>query len=193
MDFWLSFVPLFVAVDALGVLPMFHGLTADISDASRKKIILQSVLTATVVALIFLFLGKGILSLLGISVSDFMIAGGILLFAISMGDLLSADKPQRRVDPESLGAVPIGVPLMAGPAVFTTSILVLDQHGFVYTSISLVLNILIAGLLFYYSKYLINLMGKSGSKAFSKIANLFLAAIAIMLVRKGIEQVIVNF
>ena len=111
---------MFIAVDAIGVLPMFMGLTHDIDKAGIKKVVMQSVLTAMIVALVFLVVGKAILGLLGITVADFMVAGGILLFIISISDILTTEKKQRMVDPESLGAVPrldtSGLPAWAGAA-----------------------------------------------------------------------------
>ena len=143
-NFWLCFVPLFVAVDAIGVLPIFLSLTGDCERKQLDSIVVSSTLTALVVGLLFLFVGEIILRLLGITVADFMIAGGIILFLISVGDLLNVDKPLRRVQHESLGPVPIGVPLIAGPAVFTTIMLLTREHGFIPTAIAVVINILIA-------------------------------------------------
>jgi len=127
-DFWLCFVPLFVAVDAVGVLPMYLGLTVGLDPSKHRRVLYQSVVTAAAVALAFLVAGKALLSLLGITVADFMIAGGIVLFVISVTDLFTTEKTQRRVDVDSLGAVPLGVPLITGPAVLTTTILLLDQY-----------------------------------------------------------------
>ncbi|NLE02708.1 MAG: MarC family protein [Fibrobacter sp.] len=189
-NFWLCFVPLFVAVDAIGVLPIFLSLTGDCERKQRDSIVVSSTLTAIVVGLLFLFVGEIILRLLGITVADFMIAGGIILFLISVGDLLNVDKPLRRVQHESLGPVPIGVPLIAGPAVFTTIMLLTREHGFIPTAIAVVINILIAGLIFYLSGRIMKLIGKSGAKIISKIASLFLAAIAVMMVRKGLSTFI---
>lgn len=185
-EFWLCFVPLFVAVDAIGVLPMFMSLTVDFDDRVTRKVVVQSVITAACVSLAFLAIGTWILKLLGISVADFMIAGGILIFVIAMSDLLSTEKAQRKVDHESLGAVPLGVPLIAGPAVLTTSILLLNAYGTMFTAAALVVNILIAGLVFFFAGNINRLLGKAGSKTISKIASLLLAAIAVMMVRKGI-------
>jgi multiple antibiotic resistance protein len=184
--FWLCFVPLFVAVDAIGVLPMFMNLTREIEDRDIPKVIYQSVVTAIVVAFLFLLAGRALLNLLGITVSDFMIAGGILLFVISISDIISTEKAIMHIDPESLGAVPIGVPLITGPAVLTTSIILLDAHGFILTGIAIFINVLIAGIVFFFSKFIHGLLGKAGSKTFSKIASLLLASIAVMIVRKGI-------
>ena len=191
-SFWLCFVPMFVAVDAIGVLPMFMGFTEGIEQKKLKKLIYQSVIAAMAVALFFLAAGKAILDMLGITMADFMIAGGILLFIISISDLLSTEKRQRTVDPESMGAVPIGVPLITGPAVLTTSILLLNEHGFVMTAASVIINIIIAGAFFYFSLFFNRLLGNTGAKIISKIANLLLASIAVMIVRKGITSLLVQ-
>jgi multiple antibiotic resistance protein len=185
-EFWLCFVPLFIAVDAIGVLPMFMTLTKDIDEKEIPNVIFQSVITAIIVAFLFLIAGRALLTLLGITVADFMIAGGILLFVISMSDIITAEKTMRQIDLESLGSVPIGVPLITGPAVLTTSIIILDGYGFVLTSAAIFINIIIAGIVFYFSKYIHRLLGKAGAKTFSKIASLLLASIAVMIIRKGV-------
>ena len=188
--FWLCFVPLFVAVDAIGVLPMFMSLTQNIDSRRIRRVIYQSIVTATMVALIFLAIGTWVLKLLGITVGYFMVAGGILLFVISMSDLLTAEKIQRQVDPESLGAVPSGVPLITGPAVLTTSIILINEYGLVATAAAIVINILIAGVVFFFAGSIHPFLGKAGAKTISKIASLLLAAIAVMMVRKGIISII---
>ncbi len=189
-DFWLCFVPLFVAVDAMGVLPMYVGLTEGLDPSRVKRVLFQSIATAAAVALVFLVVGKGLLTLLGITVADFMIAGGTLLFVLSISDLLTAEKTQRRVDLDSLGAVPLGVPLIAGPAVLTTSILLQDQYGPVPTAAAIILNISIAGVLFHFSTWINLTLGRAGKKIISKIASLLLASIAVMIIRKGILGVL---
>jgi len=189
-DFWICFVPLFVAVDAFGVLPMFMTLTEGLGKEKRHRVLLQSVITAGVVALTFLAIGTGMLKLLGITVFDFMIAGGVLLFVISMSDIIRTEKNRGLVDAESLGAVPIGVPLITGPAVLTTSILLLNEHGLNSTAPALVVNILIAGIVFHFSEAIFCFLGKAGARTISKLASLLLAAIGVMMVRKGVCAVI---
>lgn len=186
-EFWLCFVPLFVAVDAIGVLPAFLALSQGMEPRQVRRAIFHSVTTATAVALAFLALGTAILDLLGITVADFMVAGGILLFILAMGDLLANDKLQRQVDADSLGAVPLGVPLITGPAVLTTSMLLLNQYGAGWTAAAIVANILIAGIVFRFAGSIGRVLGRVGEKIVSKIAMLLLAAIAVMMVRKGIE------
>ena len=185
-SFWLCFVPLFVAVDAFGILPLFLALTEGIEGARLRRVIWQSLLTSIVVAVLFVVIGKAVFQLLGITPSDFMIAGGILLFAISLRDLLSEGKLKPEVDPESLGAVPIGVPLIVGPAVLTSILILADQHGIIPTMAAAVVNILFAGLVVAFAQSLSARLGRAGTKTISKLASLLLAAIAVMMVRKGL-------
>jgi len=189
-NFWLCFVPLFVAVDALGLLPIFMGLTQGLTRVRIRRIIFESVITAMIVALVFLFVGKGILTLLGITVADFMIAGGTLLFVLSLSDLISAEKRRLQVDQEEVGAVPLGVPLMVGPGVLTTTILLINQYGMIPTVSATIVNIVIAGMVFWMSGSINRILGRAGTRTISKLSNLILAAIGVMMVRKGIMLLI---
>lgn len=190
--FWLCFVPLFVAVDAVGVLPMFLSLTDGLDSKRLRTVILQSVLTAVTVAVIFVLAGPELLRFMGITVPDFMLAGGVLLLAISLNDLLTGEKRLREVDVTSLGVVPIGIPLITGPAVLTTCILLANTHGKAVTSAAVILNIIIAGLIFRFAEPITVRLGRTGSKAVSKVASMLLAAIAIMLMRKGVFAMIAD-
>jgi multiple antibiotic resistance protein len=184
--FWFCFFPIFMAVNVIGVLPMFMSLTEGLDRPKINRIIVQSVVTATIVAVIFLAVGKIILDLLGITVSDFMIAGGTLLFIISLDDLMSMERRWSQIDPESLGAVPLGVPLIVGPAVLTTILILVQEYGPLATVAALIVNILLTGVTFWLYAPIIRLLGKSGARTVSKLAALLLAAIAVMMVRKGI-------
>ncbi|MDD3905814.1 MAG: MarC family protein [Candidatus Omnitrophica bacterium] len=190
--FLLSFIPVFVAMDAIGVLPMFIGFTEHLKKDAQRRILTQSIITAFVVGIFFLFLGKWIFEVLGIMVADFKIAGGLVLLAISLRDLLRNEKTQR-ISQDTIGAVPIGTPLITGPAVLTTIIILLDSYGLVLTVSSFVINLLITWIAFYYATAISNFLGKAGSKAFSKIASLLLAAIAVMMIRKGVLDTIAFF
>jgi multiple antibiotic resistance protein len=188
----LSFIPIFVAVDAIGVLPIFVSLTEDVEQKEKSKVILQSILTALCLAVGFIFLGKAVFNWLGITIGDFMVAGGAILFCLAIIDIANPVK-KRRLPEQNLGAVPIGTPLIVGPAVLTTSMVIISQYGLLPTLISVVVNILLAGLIFRFSTILINALGGSGAKALSKITSLLLAAIAVMLIRKGIANLLIGF
>ena len=188
--FLLCFIPLFIAVDAIGILPIYLGLTEGLDSERRRRIVLQSIITASAVAIIFLMVGPFLLQLVGVGVSDFTVAGGVLLLVISLSDLVTGEKLQRMVDPETLGAVPIGVPLISGPAVLTTSVLFANQYGYIPTALALILNIAIAGIIFSMAIPIERFLGHAGSKILSKISSMFLASIAVMLIRRGIIEVV---
>lgn len=183
----LSFISIFVAVDAIGVLPIFVSLTEGIERSERAKIIVQSMLTALCLAVGFIFLGKAVFRILGITIGDFMVAGGAILFCLAITDIINPVK-KRRIPTEGLGAVPLGTPLIVGPAVLTTCLVIISQYGLLATLISVMVNILLAGMIFESSSVLMKVLGEAGSKALSKIMSLLLAAIAVMLTRKGIAQ-----
>jgi multiple antibiotic resistance protein len=191
-DFWLCFVPLFVAVDVLGTLPIFASLVGTAKRERVTSVIKTSVLTALLVALPFIFFGKWLFKFLGVTVPDFMIAGGIVLMLISIRDLLATKKQVIGKNLESLGPVPLGVPLIVGPAVLTTIMLLVGQYGFFMTTAATVINIVLAGTVFFFSDRIIKTVGNTGTQIASKIANLLLAAIAIMLIRKGIVAIMKN-
>lgn len=191
-QFWMCFVPLFVAVDAVGAVPLFLAFTQGMHRKRSFMIIVESVVTATLVALTFLFGGRALLRLLGISITDFMIAGGILIVVIAISNLLSSEKAQKKMMRGGMGAVPLGVPLITGPAVLTTSLLLLDNYGAVLTATALTLNILIAGLLFFFSSQLNHILGSAGITIISKIANLLMASIGVMIVRKGVIMLVME-
>ncbi len=189
MDFeiiLLAFIPLFVAFDPVGIIPMYLGLTSGITDHSKKKLVLNASLTAFIICVLFLFIGNAVMKFLGITVNDFRIAGGIILLIISISDLLFYESRIRDVKPEDIGIVPIGIPLIAGPAVLTTILISRDTFGFIITVFSLLLNLLIMYLCLANAFYIKKIMGEPGSKAFAKVASLFLAAIAVMMIRTGL-------
>ncbi len=184
-NIFLAFIPIFVAVDAIGVLPIFVSLTEGIEKKDKSRIIIQSIFTALGLALGFIFLGRSIFNFLGITIGDFMIAGGVILFSIAVIDLINPTK-RRRIPSKDLGAVPLGTPLIVGPAVLTTSLMIIAEYGIFATLVSVFINILLAGCIFSFSGLLIKKLGEVGSKALSKVTSLFLAAIAVMMIRKGI-------
>ena len=184
--FVLAFIPLFVAVDPFGLLPVFVALTKGLTRPQRVKAIRQSLATALGVAVVFLFVGRYILQVLGVTVGDFMVAGGLLLFILAMTDLVNPKGALAAVAAD-FGVVPLGVPLIVGPAGLATLLLLLSSYGVVPTLLALLLNIGLVGVMFLSADRLMRIFGEGGNKVISKIANLLLAAIAVMLVRRGLE------
>ncbi|QAT16957.1 hypothetical protein BU251_04040 [Candidatus Velamenicoccus archaeovorus] len=183
-----TFVPIFLAVDIIGTVPIYLGMTENLSNKQKKRLLAESILTATLLAVIFGLLGKLILRGLGITIDDFRIAGGILLFIISVYLLLPGKSREFTSQSlyEDIGICPLATPLITGPAVLVTTMMLLDAFGALITMTSLILNMLLAWLVLRFSDVLITILGKSGIKAISKISYIFLAAIGVMIVRLGI-------
>lgn len=190
-SFLLTFIPLFVAIDAVGILPIYISLVEGISDKEKKHIARQSVITAFLVAISFLFLGNFVFSLLGIGLADFMIAGGILLLIISISEILRVKERQLTMS-ETLGVVPIGTPLLAGPATLTTLIILSGNYGYPIVIFSLSANLLIAWIMLDKAQIIIKIMGLHGIKAFAKVMALLLSAIAVSLIKKGFIKIMEN-
>jgi multiple antibiotic resistance protein len=186
LEIFLPFIPLFVAFDALGILPIFVSLTSEMAQSERKRVIGQAILTGFLVSIGFLGLGKSVFSLLGITVSDFQIAGGILLFIISIVDLIFPEKT-RTFPKETMGVVPIGIPLIVGPAVLTLLLMIVHTYGYFSTILCLILNLLVVWLAFSQSHWIMRLMKEGGAKGIAKVFSLLLAAFAMMMIRLGLE------
>jgi multiple antibiotic resistance protein len=194
MPYILTFIPIFVAVDAIGNIPLFISLAEESTKKQRHKIIIDSVVTATAIAILFMFGGKWVLRFIGITIPDFQIAGGALLFIISVRLLLPGVSKHILSDghDKNVGVFPLGTPLITGPAVLTTTLMMLDSFGIWPTFVSLVINMLIVWITLAKADLIMRLMGSSGTRAFSKIMYILLAAIGVMMVRRGITGLLIQ-
>ena len=189
-EFGLTFVPLFVAMDAIGILPILLPLTQDMTGAERSRVVRLAMFTALGLGLGFVGIGKGIFLFLGIEVADFLIAGGLILFLLAAKDLITGKmmEAQASVGAETIGVVPLGTPLVVGPAVLTTLLILIDQYSIIIVIAAFIINLAIAWLLFSQANRVVAFLGQGGVRAASKIVSLFLAAIAIKMIRQGILQ-----
>ena len=188
-NFGLTFIPIFVAIDVLGILPIFIGMTRELDQTRKKKLIRDATFTAGALALIFTITGKFIFQFLGITENDFRIGGGIILLVLSITDLLFSSDTQRTPVKE-LGIVPIGIPLIMGPAALTSVMIITDQFGYFLTILSLILNLIIVLIVLRNSDLLLKYLGNGGSRAVAKIASLLMTAIAVMMIRVGIMNIL---
>jgi len=152
---------------------------------------MQSIVTAFILSTVFLLVGKTVFKLLGITVADFQIAGGALLFIFAMVDLVGGDKPERE-PPSHVGVVPIGTPIIVGPAVLTVLIMMVDLYGVWPTMASLLINLGIVTIGLLNAEKVLSLLGEGGTKAVAKVIVLLLAAIGVMMIRRGIISVMME-
>lgn len=194
-DYVEAFLPLFVAINLPGVLPLFIGLTDGMPQRERRRLVVQALTTALVVALLILFAGQVIFQTLGITLNDLRVGGGLILLVLSITDLLFGDFKRRSPNGDQsvdagIGIVPIGIPLIVGPAAITTILVSQQQFGYPPTLVSMVLNFTLVMVAFFYGPALLEKLGTSTAKATAKVASLFLAAIAVAMIRTGIAGMI---
>jgi len=184
----LAFIPIFVAVDAIGNIPLYISLVEKTTKRQRRRTVRVSVTTATVAALLFMFVGKAVLLFIGINIFDFQVAGGALLFIISVRFLMPGEEKKVLTNgyDKDIGVFPLGTPLITGPAVLTTTLIMLDNFGFIPTFVSVILNMFIVWFSLVQANFIMNKLGSSGTRAFSKIMNILLAAIGVMMIRRGL-------
>jgi multiple antibiotic resistance protein len=180
-----AFIPLFVAIDPVGLAAIFLGMGADIAPPVKRRIAWQATFTGGAVALGFLFLGQNVFTALGISGGDFQIAGGLILFILAARELIQSPGVPARL-PEDFGIVPLGMPLIAGPALITT--LLVQTQGTAITLAALAANLGLTILALVFSERLGRRIGRTGLSAISKIISLLLAAIAVAMIRRGLAH-----
>ena len=190
--FVLTFVPLFIVIDAIGNLPFVISASEGMTSRERFKMINIAIFTAAIVGLAFLFLGQLILNAMGISFGSFAIAGGLILLALSIrymitGHMVDSEEKEKH---ELVGVVPIGTPLTVGPATITTLLLLVKQPNefpLYIVLISFALNLFVAWIICMAGNWIASFLGQGGIKAVSRVFSLLLAAIAVSMVIKGLE------
>ncbi|HTW95021.1 MAG TPA: MarC family protein, partial [Tepidisphaeraceae bacterium] len=169
------FIPLMVSIDPFGIIPIFMSVTSNLSERRRRQVSFESVGAAFAITIGFMFLGEGLFRILQITVTDFEIAGGILLLVLAIIDLLMSGKPS--VDEHAtIGIVPLAMPLIAGPATLTTSLVLSRSYGYAPVVIGLALNFILLLLVLQAAQRLTRWVGASALAAFSKVVMLLLAA-----------------
>jgi multiple antibiotic resistance protein len=184
--FVLTFIPLFIVVDAIGNIPIIITLSEGMTQKQRSRVINIGVMTATIVGLIFLFFGKFILDVMGISQGAFTIAGGLILLVLSLR-YLTLGRWMDIIKEEMIAIVPIGTPLIVGPATITTLLLLVTEFPLYVILLSLALNLLISWIAFFTANRISGFLGKGGLSAVSQVFNLLLVSIAVSMIIKGLD------
>lgn len=182
--FIIAFIPVFVAIDPIGLVAIFLGLGGRVELKRRRYEGNLGLLSGLGVSVGFIFLGKAIFHALGITVADFQLAGGLILLGIAVRELLDLGSRDRYAG-EDFGIVPLGMPLIAGPALLTALLVLVDTVGVLFTMLSLMVNLLLVGIGFRNADRFMRWIGRRGMNGVSKLISLLLAAIAVSLIRRG--------
>ena len=179
---------LFIVVDPFGNIPIFMSLTEKITKAQRLKVFNTAILVGIILLLVFAFAGQQILSIFGVSLYSFEVAGGILLLIISIKILISGSLVDMSESPESMGAVPIAMPLLVGPGAITTTMLNLQSYGIAVAAISVFVVLALTWFILRYVDIVYHFLGKTGAIVIARVMALLIAAIAIQYVFVGVSH-----
>src|SRR5437899_12625048 len=170
--FFLAFIPVFVAIDPIGLVAIFMGLGTSASRERRKRQALLGIFTALCIAVGFIFLGKIIFAALGITVADFQVAGGRILLGLAGRELLGLG-PHDLGGGDEFGVVPLGMPVIAGPALLTALLILVDTVGLLFTLVSLLINLALVAIALCNARRFARWMGSEGLRGVSnRIASL---------------------
>ena len=194
-----AFLPLFVAINIPGILPLYIGMTETFTSAERRSLLVRAIAAAFVLAVLMLFAGQVIFESLGITVDDLRVGGGLILLIIAITDLAfgefkerrggrgeTAEKMEESDTMRDLPIVPLGIPLIIGPGAITTILVSEGSYGWLVTLLAIAINMALVFAAFTFGPGLLRLFGKDTSKAIAKVASLFLAAISVAMIRGGI-------
>ena len=182
---------LFIAIDPLGNAPLFYGITSILPAQRRRSIIERSIRVAFAILLVFTFAGDVFLQYFGLTIADFRIAGGIILLIYGIAGILGFTEATAIKEPkeaESLAVVPLATPLLAGPAAIATVLYVKATLGIAAALTAVLINTAITYVTLKHSDRLMDALGENGAIALSKIMAILLAAIAVSMIRGGIEE-----
>jgi multiple antibiotic resistance protein len=183
--FVVTFIPLFVVVDPIGNLPFIISLSETEDTVRKRRIVDLAVITATIIGLVFLFLGKLILTLMDITVGSFTIAGGIILVVLSVRYMTTGHMIEM-IKGEMVAIVPIGTPLIVGPATITTLLLLTSQYPDWIVLISFALNMLVTWAVFLAADHISRFLSTGGIRAIARVLALLLSAIGVNMVIRGL-------
>ncbi len=183
-QFLVAFIPIFVAIDPIGLVAIFLGLGGRVELKRRRYEGTLGLLTGLAISVGFIFLGRLIFRALGITVADFQVAGGLILLGIAVRELLDLGSRDRYAG-EDFGVVPLGMPLIAGPALLTALLILVDTVGVMFTLAALVVNLFLVWVGFRNADLFMRWVGRRGMSGVSKLISLLLAAIAVSLIRRG--------
>ena len=182
-EWWIAAIAILVAMNPISTAPIYLAMTDGMSTDQRKGLIRDATALAAVVSLAICWIGNAMLSAIGVTIGDLRIAGGLTLIGLGFHDLVLSRQIRKTRHTVDIGAVPIGVPLMVGPATMTTLIIGAEESGYILTTLALLPNLVLSWFVMTNAHRMIPLIGDSGAKAFGKFMSLILMAIGVAMVR----------
>jgi multiple antibiotic resistance protein len=190
IDIVKAVITLFVVIDPIGIIPLFASFTERMRPEERRSISQTATITAGVLLFVFAIAGTQIFSIFGIDVFSFMIAGGILLFIVSI-ELLTHGSWRfgQDVRRDDSGVVPLAFPLLAGPGSITSVIILYQTSGVIVTVLSIIIVISLTYIILLLASPIYRVLGRRGSMVVTRVFAILVAAFAIQYIVEGIRQI----
>jgi multiple antibiotic resistance protein len=186
-QWWVITIAIFVAMNVVSTAPIYLAMTEGMNNSERPALVRDATAMAAVVSIVICFLGNSLLTLMGVTLEDLRIAGGIVLIGLGFHDLVHSRQERKSRGMGDIGPVPIGVPLMVGPATMTTLMIGAEESGQLLTSLALAPNLILSWVVMRNAHRVVPLVGESGSKALGKVMSLFLVAIGVAMIRGSLQ------
>lgn len=181
------FFAVFGVMDPVGNVPVFLALTKGMTEEHKRSVAAKAVLRAAVMLTVFVFTGNFILELFQVSIESFRIAGGLIMVLIGLQILFNINfKKDPEESPDDISVVPLATPLIAGPGMIATAVVLAKEYGYVVTLACLAANLILELLLFRRAGFILRLLGREGTLIFAKIMGLILITIGIEFIRSAI-------
>lgn len=188
-------VTLFLIMDPLGNVPIFNSVLSRLDPTQRKRVVARELLIALFILLGFLFAGNAILSFLGLSQSSLNIAGGVLLFIISLRMIFpSKADPNDSSEFEDPFIVPLAVPLTAGPSTIAVLLLLSSSQPdqILDWASALIIAWVGATTILIFSPKVMNVIGAKGSRALERLMGMILVILATQMLLNGIRDFVLD-
>ena len=185
-------IQLLAVVEPFGIIPILINLTKKMEKETSKALSKSAALTSALLLMIFGIAGTQILSVFGITVNSFMVAGGALLFIVSLEIMRHGALRNIQNDLQGTGVIPIAFPLIAGPGAITSVIISQQKDGLIVTLLSIIIVIGITYLILRSINSIYRILGNRGSEVISRIFAVILAAIAIQYIVEGLRLSLIH-
>lgn len=190
VSFASAVVILLLVVDPVGNIPLFISLLRRVEPERRARVIVRECVIAYVVLLGFVFFGRWILALLGLSEPSLTIAGGVILFLIALRMIFRSPEGVfgDTVDGEPF-IVPLAIPAIAGPTAIAIVVLLVSRapQRIIEWTAAVTVAMLVTVALLVFAERIAKLVGSRGLLAFERLMGLILTAIAVEMLLRGIQ------
>ena len=185
-EIFTAFMVLFAVIDIIGNIPIIIDLRKKVGHIQSEK----AALIAGIIMIIFLFLGKNILSLIGIDTSSFAVAGAFVLFFIALEMILGITLYKEEEGVMTASVFPLAFPLIAGPGSLTTLLSLRAEFAIENIIVAVIINVLFIYLVLKTSAKIERILGKNGISIIRKVFGVILLAIAVKLFAANIKNLI---